>query len=338
MRFSRFSCLAVVSFFSVLLPTSLAGAQLSGAQLSPPTSENAAILGQQVGKRVVLLASPYDANHAVTSVRFLLDGRTLAEVGGTGRYEWSTTSLRPGRHVIQAQAFSGEEFIGLSEPFAVYVTASPAASVLEVPFFTYELGVRRASDIKAPKLASGTSRPGDQGVGAALPSERVGVAVIEVYLNGVKQEFAPAARLASAEEMSPPKPQPPVRRRSRRKVQTIAKPVTSSKAGIQTVWLPARPLLEKLGARLQWQASQRTLVADIQVSGGNRRILLRAGQPEGQAQAHIAGRRLQLQAPVRQTDNALMVPLSFCMEALDLRVSWQPENRRVEMYTPISPA
>jgi hypothetical protein len=42
--------------------------------------------------------------------------------------------------------------------------------------------------------------------------------------------------------------------------------------------------------------------------------------------------------PVRQADNAIMVPLEFCTQALNLRVNWYSGKRRVEMFTPITPA
>jgi len=283
-----------------------------------------------VGRHTILIARPYDANRAVTSVRFLLDGTTLAETGAPGRFSWNAPTLRAGRHVIQVQAFAGETFVGQSEPMAVFVSDAAAASALEVPFFTYE-DTRRTSDIKAPKLAQAYAA-GPRLDLARESAERVGRVTVEVFLNGVKQEFAPAARLASAEELNAaeaPKPGTSPRRSTRQTQKAAAQPT-------RTVWIPARPLLEKLGARLQWLALDRTLVADLRIAGGVRRLMLSAGQ-DG-ARANIDGRQLQVKSPVRLADNALMVPLSFCEQALDLRVSWRPEARRVEMFTTIYPA
>jgi hypothetical protein len=96
-------------------------------------------------------------------------------------------------------------------------------------------------------------------------------------------------------------------------------------------------LLERLGARVSWQQKDQTLVAVLNVAGAPRRILLSAA-PGRAAQAEIGGRRYALATPVRLADNALMVPLAFCREALELRVRWQKETSRVEMFTPISPA
>jgi hypothetical protein len=163
-------------------------------------------------------------------------------------------------------------------------------------------------------------------------AERVGRVTVEVFLNGEKQEFAPAARLASAEELganTSAKAKKPLV--SKRRVPAKAAPHVA-----RTVWIPARPLLEKLGAQLSWHAGQRTLIADLQMAGGVRRLTLTAGQ--NGARAQIDGRQLEMQSPVRQADNALMVPLAFCEQALDLRVSWRPEARRVEMFTTIYPA
>ncbi|HEX8550120.1 MAG TPA: stalk domain-containing protein [Abditibacteriaceae bacterium] len=316
----------------------LIGAALFGANISPlfqpsraqePVSE-AQIAATKIGRRVILIARPFDANRPVTAVRFLLDGNTLAEAGAPGRWDWDTSNLRQGRHVVQVQAFSGEAFIGQSEPMAVYVTDGPA-SVLEVPFFTYEGEGRRPQQVVAPRIStSGRIAPTSE------PSGRVGSALIEVFLNGEKQEFAPAARLASAEELAP---KPVVKRsRSRRERQRLKRlailRAQSAKAS-RTVWIPARPLLQKLGAQLHWREAKQTLVADLRIAGGVRRLELTAG--EDGTRARIDGRQIALKSPVRQADNALMVPISFCAQALDLRVSYQPQQRRVELFTPISP-
>ena len=298
-----------------------------------------AIAARKIGRRVSLVARPFDANRAITAVRFLIDGKTLSEVAAPGRFAWDTSSLRAGRHVVQVQAFSGSQFVGQSEPVAVYITDVPA-SVLEVPFFTYEGAGRRAQEIVAPRIST-------QGRIALTPHSpgRVADASVEVFLNGEKQEFAPAARLASAEELAPrkktatPTRAPRTRREKRRHKlaqQRLASISAKDAKAARTVWIPARPLLEKLGARLRWQESNQTLVADLETAGGVRRLVLKAG--ESGARLAIDGRDLAVKSPVRQADNALMVPIAFCAEALDLRVSYQPKQRRVELFTAISPA
>ena len=401
----------------------------------------------RVAGRVVLVARPYDSNFAVTSVRFLLDGRTLAEVGAPGRYSWDTRGLRAGRHIVQVQAFSNNRFIGISFPTALSImpqSAAAAASrdgmqaLVELGFHTYEIDARRAASVVAPRLAVVDGASEAQGDDRFIePSSDLfpGAAarphglIVEVFLNGVRQDFAPAARLARADELEPlsdsissapasaasrasslgknasvargPSTQASPRRSaassssSSRRVSSrrsrhryarrrdargtshairvakadraaIARRQASQKAGaasasasrgtanavassaaasgkgvVRTVWMPARPLLERLGARVHWEASSRTLVADLDMAGGTRRITLcpDQGRPgEGIAWAEIGGRHMQLQMPVRQTENTLMVPLEFCVQALNLRTAWQKENRRLELWTPIAPA
>lgn len=335
----------------------------ASGQLAPPLSHGS---GVAVGNKVVLVARPLDSNRVVTSVRFLLDGVTLAEVGAPGRWLWNTTSIRTGRHVIQVQAFDHDTFIGLSEPLVVYTgqSSSPAGlmPVMDVPFFTYEMDPRRSAGIVAPRIAvragSSISETGNP------QSARLAAPLVEVYLNGIKQEFAPAARVATADELAatgartasvaaafapPAKPaKGTVRSRSarRQQAQREERERAEKKARLarlaaketnRTVWLPARPLLERLGAHISYQPKSGVMVAQLSVAGAPRRIVLSARNTTA-VQAAMAGQRQALTSPVRLSENAIMVPLSFCQDALDLRVRWQKETRRVEMFTPIAPA
>jgi hypothetical protein len=293
-----------------------------------------------LASRVTLIARPADANYTVTAVRFLLDGRTLAEVGSPGRYEWSTVGLRPGRHIVQVQAFSGELLVGISEPTPVIVgrdasLSSFASRTLELSFPTYGAG-RRVSNIPAPRLSSGQGSSGYIAPANGSAGSRISGVLVDVYLNGVKQEFAPAARLASVDELRPKvAPRPSTR---------VAKTPLRQGEAKRMVWMPARPLLQRLGARLKYEAGSKTLVAELNIAGGTRRIRLSpsGGTPartdSGKAYAEIDGHRFALQMPVRQADNAMMVPLEFCTQALNLRVTWHSGKRRVEMFTPITPA
>lgn len=332
-------------------------------QVAPPLSHGS---GVAVGTKVVLVARPLDSNRVVTSVRFLLDGTTLAEVGSPGRWLWDTTNIRSGRHVVQVQAFDHETFIGLSEPLVVYTgqSSSPAGltPVMDVPFFTYEMDPRRAAGIIAPRIAvragASISEAGN------TQSARLVAPLVEVYLNGIKQEFAPAARVATADELAaagartasvaaafapPAKPaKGAARTRSARRLQAqreqreraekkarLAR--LAAKETNRTVWLPARPLLERLGAHISWQPKSGVMVAQLSIAGAPRRIVLSARNSTA-VQAEIAGQHLALTTPVRLAENTIMVPLSFCQDALDLRVRWQKDTRRVEMFTPIAPA
>lgn len=337
---SKLSCTARVSFACAVAVASVSAATV--ASLPQPvqaltSTDDAA--DPTLSGRVTLVARPADSNYSVTAVRFLLDGRTLAEVGPPGRYEWDTNGLRAGRHIVQVQAFSGELLVGISEPTPVTVGAdaslsSLAVGTLELSFPTYGAG-RRVSSIPAPRLSGGQSSSGGYIAPASgVSASRISGVVVDVYLNGVKQEFAPAARLASADELRPkaaPRRSTRAARRTRRQSKRM-------------VWMPARPLLERLGARMKYEARSNTLVAELNIAGGTRRIRLSpsSGTPargdSGKAYAEIDGHRFALQMPVRQADNAIMVPLQFCTQALNLRVNWHSGKRRVEMFTPITPA
>jgi len=338
---------------SVLTGYALAATALSGfvaANAQPVPNEPsvpavappmAHVAGSMLASRVVLVARPLDSNHEITAVRFLLDGATLAECGPPGRYVWETGGLRAGRHVVQVQAFDGERFVGQSEPYVVYTGNFSAVTTknFDVPFHTYEFSSSRVSAIAAPRLSAGVQASGARiAESGNIASGRLATALVEVYLNGVKQEFAPAARIASTEEMTPVVSKSKPRRKNRRAPKSTR--IAGKLMGIgsqRTVWLPARPLLERLGARVSWQSRDQTLVAVLNIAGAPRRILLCA-TPGRAAQAEVGGRRIALATPVRLADNAIMVPLAFCREALELRVQWQKETSRVEMFTPITPA
>jgi hypothetical protein len=170
---------------------------------------------------------------------------------------------------------------------------------------------------------------------------RISGMLVDVYLNGVKLDFAPPSRLASAEELRPKAPQPRRSSRSRRARPAVSRPIRVS-AAQRTVWMPARPLLQRLGARVRYEAGSKTLRAELNIAGATRRIALMAGDAArsrtGVAYAEIGGRHYSLSMPVRQADNSIMVPLEFCTQALNLRVNWHRTERRVELFTPITPA
>jgi hypothetical protein len=87
--------------------------------------------------------------------------------------------------------------------------------------------------------------------------------------------------------------------------------------------MPARPLLERLGARINYEARSKTLVAELNIAGGTRRIRLSPGSgtagssgtagghgtapgsktparsDSGKAYAEIDGHQFSLQMPVR---------------------------------------
>ncbi len=125
-----------------------------------------------IGPNVVLVARPLDSNRAITAVRFLLDGQTLAEAGPPGRYVWDTRSLRPGRHVVQVQAFSDDQFVGLSAPLAVFISPvaqSGNAASVALSFSTYEIDPRRAHSVAVPRLPAAGRAAGSLRNAAATP-------------------------------------------------------------------------------------------------------------------------------------------------------------------------
>jgi hypothetical protein len=142
-------------------------------------------------------------------------------------------------------------------------------------------------------------------------------------LNGVRQNFVPAAHLASIATGT--------RRTSRR---AVAKNNTR-----RTVWLPARPLLERLGAQVRVEKRGQTLRAELDVSGVPRRIVMKS---EGATRAVttyavVRGHSSRLNVPVRRSGNGFLVPLDFCRQALNLSVRWPAGTRRVDLFTSINP-
>jgi hypothetical protein len=93
---------------------------------------------------------------------------------------------------------------------------------------------------------------------------------------------------------------------------------------------------------VRYETASKTLRAELNIAGATRRITLTAADAArsrpGMAHAEIDGHHFALRMPVRQADNAIMVPLEFCTQALNLRVNWHRNQRRVEMFTPITPA
>lgn len=283
---------------------------------------------RQLRGEVVVAAQPLDANRTIVSARFILDGRTLAEVGAPGRYLWDTSRARVGRHVLQVQAFCEDGYVGLSDPTAVMVAdgaGSGDASTRELvalPFATYGRDERRVevAPPRSPQVA----------YGGTTPSADSGLKV-EVYLNGVRQNFVPAAHLAT---ISTSKSAPRSRRRQRASTRIAAAPTKLRK----TVWMPARPLLERLGARVRLEESGALMRAELDVAGVRHRIVMRTEGKTVVTFATVRGRSARLDIPVRRSGSGFFVPLDFCRQALNLNVRWPSGARRVDLFTSISPS
>ena len=284
---------------------------------------------RQLRGAVVVAAQPLDANRTIVSARFILDGKTLAEVGAPGRYLWDTSRARIGRHVLQVQAFCEDGYIGLSDPMAVLVADgagngdASTRELVALPFATYGRDERRTevAPPRAPQAAYGGITPrADSGLN------------VEVYLNGVRQNFVPAAHLATI--AAPLKIASRSRYHRRASTRSAAAPSKMRK----TVWMPARPLLERLGARVRLERSGAALRADLDVAGVPHRIVMRVEGKSVATFATVRGRSARLDIPVRRSGSGFFVPLDFCRQALNLNVRWPSGARRVDLFTSISPS
>jgi len=91
------------------------------------------------------------------------------------------------------------------------------------------------------------------------------------------------------------------------------------------VMVPLRGVLEKLGAYVDYDAGNRTVIA----TKGDTNIELGIGQRF----ATVDGNRVDLDAPATIVAGNTMVPLRFISEALGSRVSWNPYSSTVAINT-----
>ena len=284
---------------------------------------------RQLRGEVVVAAQPLDANRTIVSARFILDGSTLAEVGAPGRYLWDTSRVRTGRHILQVQAFCEDGYVGLSDPTAVIVLAGAGSGdastreLVALPFATYGRDERRI-EVTPPRMPQAA-------YAGTTPSAPSGLNV-EVYLNGVRQNFVPAAHLATIS--TTPKSASRSRSRHRASTRVAAAPAKLRK----TVWMPARPLLERLGARVRLEKSGALMRAELDVAGVRHRIVMRAEGKNVATFATVRGHSARLDIPVRRSASGFFVPLDFCRQALNLNVRWPSGARRVDLFTSISPS
>lgn len=85
--------------------------------------------------------------------------------------------------------------------------------------------------------------------------------------------------------------------------------------------VPARAILEALGARVSWDGEARTVTATLQQT----EIQL----PVGADHARLNGWPVKLDVPARIHAGRTLVPLRFVSEALGARVHWNAEQRAV---------
>ncbi len=90
------------------------------------------------------------------------------------------------------------------------------------------------------------------------------------------------------------------------------------------VYVPLRGVLEKMGANVRWNAQNRTVLA----TQGSRQVRLPVGGP-----ATVNGRRVALDAPAMLIGGRTMVPLRFMAEAFGAQVSWNEDERQVNILS-----
>ena len=91
------------------------------------------------------------------------------------------------------------------------------------------------------------------------------------------------------------------------------------------VMVPLRTVLEKLGATVEWNADDRSLVA----TRGGRDVYL----PVGSRLAQVEGRPVSLEAPAVLSRGTTLVPLRFIAESLGAEVKWDYRTQTVYVST-----
>lgn len=88
------------------------------------------------------------------------------------------------------------------------------------------------------------------------------------------------------------------------------------------ILVPIRSLAEKLGAKVDWQASQNKVII-------NNNIELTIGEKI----AYVNGEKVELEVAARINENYAFVPLRFLSESLYAEVTWLPTERKVLIET-----
>ncbi len=91
------------------------------------------------------------------------------------------------------------------------------------------------------------------------------------------------------------------------------------------VMVPLRGVLERLGASVEWNADDRSLVA----TRGDRDVYL----PVGSRLAQVEGRPVRLDAPAILVGGSILVPLRFIAESLGAAVKWDYRTQTVHVST-----
>ena len=91
------------------------------------------------------------------------------------------------------------------------------------------------------------------------------------------------------------------------------------------VMVPLRGVLERLGASVEWNAEDRSLVA----TRGDRDVYL----PVGSRLAQVEGRPVRLESPALLVGGSILVPLRFIAESLGAEVKWDYRTQTVHVST-----
>ena len=91
------------------------------------------------------------------------------------------------------------------------------------------------------------------------------------------------------------------------------------------VLIPLRGVIEKMGARVDWDPRRQIMSAVL----GENRVRL----PIGDRDAYLDDRPVRLDVPAQVVLGRTMVPLRFIAEAFGAEVNWLPSRREVRIAT-----
>lgn len=93
------------------------------------------------------------------------------------------------------------------------------------------------------------------------------------------------------------------------------------------VILPARAILEPLGATFTWDSKSRT----VTIYKGTNKVILIIGRKD----AIVNGIKYSLDVPATIINGRTLLPLRFVAESFDSYVEWNSKNRSVQVILPM---
>ncbi len=103
-------------------------------------------------------------------------------------------------------------------------------------------------------------------------------------------------------------------------------PVLSEPSAVQIegrVFVPARAVLERLGAEVKWNPERQ----EVRARREELEVVLRLGETKAQS----GGQEVQLDAPPRIIDGSVMIPLRSVATLLGAKVRWEAETKSVHI-------